>query len=67
MSLNATDCAHFASICRRVVELIDATTIAITDINPSGTNLTRNQLSVLVNRFYAETPNVGTPPSLAES
>jgi len=67
MSLNARDIDRFAAIARRVVELIDATTIAITDINPSATNLTRDQLAVLVNRFYAETPNVGTPPALSES
>ena len=67
MSLNQQDVSHFASIARRVVELIDATTIAITDINPSGTNLTRNQLAVMVNRYYSETPGAGTPAALAES
>lgn len=67
MSLDSKELSHFASIARRVVELIDATTIAITDINPSGTNLTRNQLAVLVNRYYEETPGAGKPAALAES
>ena len=56
MSLEPRELAHFASIARRVVQLIDATTIAITDIRPSGTNLTLAQLRSLVNRFYGETP-----------
>lgn len=67
MSLNSKDISQFISIARRVVQLIDATTIAITDINPSGTNLTRNQLAVLVNRAYSEMPELGTPGTLAES
>lgn len=74
MSLDTREISQFAAIARRVVQLIDATTIAITDINPSAVNITRNQLAVLVNRYYAESANpnnsnfrVGTPPALAES
>lgn len=64
MSINAAEFAEFAGIARDAVRLIDATTIAITDLQ---TKRTRDQLAVLVNRFYNETPNVGTPTALAES
>ena len=55
MSLEPRELAQFASITRRIVELIDSAKLAITDIKPSGTNLTLAQLRSLVNRFYGET------------
>ena len=67
MSLNKEELDHFAALAYRVVQLIDATTIAITDVNPQAINITRDQLAVLVNRYYKETPNVGKPTALAES
>ena len=67
MSLDNRELSIMYSLARRVVQLIDATTIAITDVNPSAINLTRNQLAVLVNRAFAEQSPVGTPPALAES
>lgn len=67
MSLNQSDIGNFVSVARRVVELIDATTIAITDIQ-MATHLSRNQLAAMVNRYYAETSGAGgTPAPLAES
>ena len=65
MSLNAREIEQLVAVTRDVVALIDATTIAITDI--TQTRLTRNQLATLINRYYNETPGVGTPPALAES
>ena len=63
--LNQRELERFVAISIDVVRLIDATTIAITDI--VQTNLTRNQIAALINRFYRETPGVGTPPEVSES
>ena len=64
MSINQREIQQLVSIARDAVRLIDATTIAITDLTG---NLTRDQIAVLVNRAYKEFPGMGTPPDLSES
>lgn len=64
MSLYTKELDQLARIARRVVQLIDATTIAITDIEPSaGTSLTRDQIATLCNRYFNEQePHLHKPP-----
>jgi hypothetical protein len=65
MSMDARDISYFIAISRRVVELIDATTIAITDV-PVG--LTRNEIAALVDRAYAgEQPKLGAARALGQT
>lgn len=63
-NISQEDWNKLAHSMRRSVELIDNATITINDVD---VGLTRNQLAILVNRYYGETRGAGSPSPLAES
>lgn len=67
MSMDRREIGLILGVARAYLKLVDATTIAIGDGATGGVGLTRNQLAILINRFYREQPGVGTPPEFAES
>ena len=77
MSLNLKEIAQLVGVARAIIVDVDNEAViadestfklAFTDLDEVvATKLTRDQIAVLVNRFYAETAGVGTPTALAES
>lgn len=78
MSLNAQEIGRLVSFARSVIRDVD-NAVAVSGGGANGTLLfadltavnaakhTRNGIAVLVNRAYAEMPELGKPPALAES
>lgn len=65
MSIDQRELQRLAGVARSYITLVDATTISMDDGGATG--LTRDQLAVLLNRFYREFPGAGTPPTITES